>query len=578
MGINEDFVALRREEEKKEEDRARAEAEKKARIVELKELQALGQEYGTIDEDGNRLTLEDITNRIDGLTADNVLDTVNFNLIFSLDDDIERQQAIVIHRAKAKEFKKAVAHDKLVKAYITKEKETEKEQKLMERQKKKEHLVQMRQDFPIWIKEGTINEVIFCKEYQKRTGIRCINGQFYTINGFISEDKIKSSIQKMISPFIDEKLSQKTEALFKALKNASYYEMPPPSKDEIHLQNGILKVDGSFIEEKAFCLNRLNVSYAENYTPPATWLAFLKDLLSDEDILTLQEFLGYCLIPTTRAQVMLMLIGQGGEGKSQIGTILKAIFGQSAESGSLPDLENNKYAMVTIENKLLFIDDDLSTDGLKDTKNIKRIVTADGKLQVEGKFQPIREAHIYCRLLAFGNFALKALYDTSEGFFRRQIVINVKPKPEDRADDKNLIDKMLPEKDMIFLWILKGLQRLVANGYHFTISEQTRQTMEEVREEACNVGAFMKDEQFVIYGENYQITSNDLIGLYDQWCCANAENPLKPRTMLNYLKNNAKKFRIVYSNNIKLSDGGKVRGFKGIRMADRAKGWGVSRF
>ena len=227
--------------------------------------------------------------------------------------------------------------------------------------------------------------------------------------------------------------------------------------------------------------------------------------------------------------------------------------------------------MATIENKLLFIDDDLSTDGLKDTKNIKRIVTAMGKIQIDQKYQPIREANIYARLLTFGNTPLKALYDVSEGFFRRQIVMNVKPKPENRVDDKNLIDKMLLEKDMIFLWMFDGLQRLIMNGYQFTISEQTRKNMEEIREEACNVISFMKDDSFVVYGPYYELTSRDIYDLYNHWCEANAERPLAQKTMLNYLKTNAKKLGIkpaVFRNWEKRQ----VRGFRGIGDVHKING------
>lgn len=516
-------------------------------------------------------TLEDIANKISSLGENDLFDDDNFRMIFDLESQIDRQRATALYREKAKSFKKAKSFDELLKAYRVKEQEAEKQRQALEQQKKKAHLVEIGHNFPLWVADGKINEVIFCREYSKTHNMKCINGQFYNIDGLINEDKVKNIIQRMIDPYINRQLSKTTEALFKALKNSCYHETPTPSNKEIHLKNGILKTDGTFIQEKVFCLNRLNVNYADHYNPPATWCKFLNDLLHEEDILTLQEFLGYCLIPSTRAQVMLFLIGEGGEGKSQIGAILKELFTISAESGSLPDLENNKYTMATIENKLLFIDDDLSTDGLKDTKNIKRIVTAMGKIQIDQKYQPIREANIYARLLTFGNTPLKALYDVSEGFFRRQIVMNVKPKPENRVDDKNLIDKMLLEKDMIFLWMFDGLQRLIMNGYQFTISEQTRKNMEEIREDACNVISFLKDASFVVYGPYYELTSRDIYDLYNHWCEANAERPLAQKTMLNYLKTNAKKLGIkpsVFRNWEKRQ----VRGFRGIGDVHKING------
>ena len=75
----------------------------------------------------------------------------------------------------------------------------------------------------------------------------------------------------------------------------------------------------------------LSVSYTHlpNAPTPKKWLQFLPELLQAEDIPTLQEFLGYCLLPTTKGQKMLMLIGKGGEGKSRIGLVMRSLLGDS---------------------------------------------------------------------------------------------------------------------------------------------------------------------------------------------------------------------------------------------------------
>ena len=57
-------------------------------------------------------------------------------------------------------------------------------------------------------------------------------------------------------------------------------------------------------------------------------------LLYEEDILTLQEFIGYCLIPSNKGQRMMVIKGNGGEGKSQIGAVLSTIFGTNMKDGS----------------------------------------------------------------------------------------------------------------------------------------------------------------------------------------------------------------------------------------------------
>ena len=49
------------------------------------------------------------------------------------------------------------------------------------------------------------------------------------------------------------------------------------------------------------------------------------------------------------------------------------------------------------------------------------------------------------RLLAFSNGDLQALFDRSDGFYRRQLVLTTKKKPVDRADDPDLAEKMKAE-------------------------------------------------------------------------------------------------------------------------------------
>ena len=61
----------------------------------------------------------------------------------------------------------------------------------------------------------------------------------------------------------------------------------------------------------------------------------LDSLLYPEDIPTLQEYIGYCLIPSNKGQRMMVIKGSGGEGKSQIGAVLGTLFGSNMKDGSI---------------------------------------------------------------------------------------------------------------------------------------------------------------------------------------------------------------------------------------------------
>ena len=106
----------------------------------------------------------------------------------------------------------------------------------------------------------------------------------------------------------------------------------PIQEDRIHVANGTLFLNGEFRVEKEFCRNRLPIRYDPSAPQPVTWLRFLSDLLEAEDILTLQEYLGYCLIPTNRGQVMMLLKGNGGEGKSRIGVVMQKMLGSNLKT------------------------------------------------------------------------------------------------------------------------------------------------------------------------------------------------------------------------------------------------------
>ena len=68
---------------------------------------------------------------------------------------------------------------------------------------------------------------------------------------------------------------------------------------------------------------------------------------------------------------------------------------------------------------------------------------------------------------------LQALFDRSDGFYRRQLVLTTKEKPAGRVDDPDLAEKMKAEVEGILLWAFEGLQRPVSYT-HLAFLEFTR--------------------------------------------------------------------------------------------------------
>ena len=418
---------------------------------------------------------------------------------------------------------------------------------------------------PEWLSDkGVINEVQFCKEFTELHPLKYTGGKFISSDGTIAAEKISAMVSDMLIPYATTGIAKKVKAITEALRLYCYTDKLPCCCDEIHVRNGILKTSGRFITEKRFCVNRLNVVYRENESrKPVVFLRFLGDMLEDEDILTLQEYLGYCLIPSTKGQAMMFIIGNGGEGKSRIGVVMKAIFGDGMIESKLHRLESDRFARANLQNKLLMIDDDMQLEALTSTGYIKNLVTAETPVDIEVKGQQSFQAEIYARFLCFSNGSPKALYDRTEGFGRRLIILTTKPIPKDRIIDRFIGEKMIEERDLIFKWLFEGLQRLIANNYCFTISEKTKRNVADMMADNCNVIDFLNDTGMVTFGADRKISSMDLYNAYTDWCEINALTPLKRDTFVNWLKSNQDRYAIRYDCNIK-SNGRRVRGFTGL--------------
>lgn len=182
---------------------------------------------------------------------------------------------------------------------------------------------------PAWIKKGFFNESLFCDDFLSTHQLLYVNGAFFTPEGRVTDTmNLRCEIFDMLRDHIGANIAKRVSNVVDVLKLAAQVEDFPPVTDRIALANGTLYLDGTFQEGKPEIVrNRLPVKYDPKAAQPVHWLRFLSDLLYPEDIPTVQEFIGYCLIPSNKGQRMMVIKGSGGEGKSQIGVVLSRLFG-----------------------------------------------------------------------------------------------------------------------------------------------------------------------------------------------------------------------------------------------------------
>ena len=435
-------------------------------------------------------------------------------------------------------------------------------------------------DAPIWFDGTNINEALFCDEFLNSRKIIFADGAFFTPVGRVTDDlPLRGEIYEELKCCAVNNIPRKITNILEVMKLAAHVEDFAPEADRIHLSNGTLKLDGSFTEGRPNIVrSRLPVAYRPDAPVPVRWLSFLDGLLYAEDIPTLQEFIGYCLIPSNKGQRMMVIKGNGGEGKSQIGAVLGALLGSNMKDGSIGKISENRFARADLEHILLCVDDDMRMEALRQTNYVKSIVTAQGKMDLERKGKQSYQGWMFARLLAFSNGDLQSLYDRSNGFYRRQLILTTRERQPDRVDDPDIAEKMCRELEGIFLWAFEGLQRLVANHFRFTESARSRSNREAVKQDGNNVLLFMEAGDYIRLTPEGKVGSQELYEIYTVWCRENGFSPLKNRSFSEFLIANQKKYSIEHSNNLTNLVGRRVWGFTGIEPVLRlplrtADGW-----
>lgn len=395
------------------------------------------------------------------------------------------------------------------------------------------------------------------------------NGVFFNPDGAITNQSIRRDIANTLGDAgWTGKIDTPTNSIFTTLKDMYTVDELPVNDKVIPLANGDLHIGKKewvfHLGEKKHSPYRLAVNYVPEEKPMPLFNKWLNDVFVPEDIPTIQEWMGYCLIPTTAAGEALFIVGDGEAGKSGLGTILMGILGNASVSVETQQLVTKQFQVADVEHKLLAYDDDLGSAALTETGLLKKLITADTPIRAERKYCDPHQFNSYCRILASANFMLSSLYDDSNGFFRRLHPILVKPKSPDRKVINKFYDLILEqEREQIFKWALIGLRRVMANGWKITWSERSRNYMKATKSNAVHFEDFFNETCCVEV--NTDTTIAELTKLYRKWCAENGIKEASDRRLANWFADNSEKIGIHRCENI-TRNGKRLRGYSGLKI------------
>lgn len=412
-----------------------------------------------------------------------------------------------------------------------------------------------------------LNENVFAEAFCAIYKLNYSNGTFYSVVGAVSEEKVKKMIWESIRTVIKTNVDKEVTKLYGAVKLCATVPKLIIDENLIPFLNGDLDLKSKTFNENCFSTTayRLGIDLPQDAEPAPNFTKWLHDLFYDEDIPTIQQYLGYCFIPTTRCQKTLLLVGEGGAGKSVMGVIINAIFGGCAYNvTSTQEVLNNRFLFAELENKLVLYDDDLDSESFSDTGLYKKLVTNTSPIMADKKYGKAFKFTPFARIICCTNEMITSTNDNAEGFYRRLLPVAIKPKAPDFKPDPKFYDKIRKEKAFITLWALKGLFDLIQlNDFVLPQSLRSLQFVETKQMLGDPFPYFIKES--FDFNPEYMVSSVDIKNAFYVWCTNNAVKGASYNKLVAFLTDYASKFNIQFSYHIPVGDT-HVRGFVGMKL------------
>ena len=203
---------------------------------------------------------------------------------------------------------------------------------------------------------------------------------------------------------------------------------------------------------------------------------FLTEILKPEDIDTVEELFGYCLLRQLPIQKAFLLVGEGANGKSTLIELLRAFLGKSnCSSVSLQELEEDKFKKAELFAKLANLSSDIPSKGLYHIGTFKMLTGGD-RITAEKKFGHPFQFTNFAKLVFSANRPPKIFNEDTLALWRRFIIIDFPNTFSDDIADKHLLAKLTTEAELSGLLnlALKGLHRLLNNdgfSYNKTVED-----------------------------------------------------------------------------------------------------------
>lgn len=307
--------------------------------------------------------------------------------------------------------------------------------------------------------------------------------------------------------------------------------------------------------------NKFPMDYNPNAQCPKT-IEFMKQTFYEEDVLKIQEWLGFHLIRRYAFKRAVIIHGAKNTGKSVFLNLLNIFVNHNVSGLSLQEMAKGKpFDLLVLKDRDANIHDDMSSRDMQCVGGFKMAV-GDGFISAEQKFgDKIRFRNTAKDTNACNKIPSSSEDVDDEAYYERILLIpadNVIPK---ELQNKSLIDELTTPEELSGLlnWSLEGYKRLVTQN-SFSFEKNPEETKYLMIKNGNSLAEF--SAEVLIDSAGDKITKDDLYKIYCDWCL-NHKPKLSPDS-----KDKVGKSLIKFNPFLQSESNGKARYWLNVKITD----------
>jgi putative DNA primase/helicase len=345
-----------------------------------------------------------------------------------------------------------------------------------------------------------------------------------------------------------------------------------PPTEVIPFRNGLVHLP-SFVEGRActmpptpnlFSQYVLDYDWTPDAPPPRRWLAFLGSLWPHDpaSIDLLQEWMGLQLVPDTRYQKIMALIGPRRAGKGTIARVMKAMVGRQNCTGPSFGTLSDPFGLQSWIGKLCAVFDDAKLSPKTDQAVIIEkllSISGEGEISIPRKYLSNWEGRLTARMTILSN-ELPRFSDISNALTGRFLVLKFKESFFNR-EDLRLEADLVGELPGILRWSIAGWDRLRRRG-RFEQPASATGEIHSLEELSSPHSTFL--EECCLTGPGYEVECPTLYLAWRQWCDTNGHR--EPGTRELFGRNLRTILPNLHTTEARRTAEGRIRFFQGVRL------------